>query len=98
MSDAGDGLAEVKRRFAEISEEQLQTTVENKDAVNTKRSTNQAVKILREYLEEKAQSNNWIVLTQWTGHVPRKVLCGSSEQKRGTLQEIAPHDDEVWIK
>ena len=58
MSDAGDGLAEVKRRFAEISEEQLQTTVENKDAVNTKRSTNQAVKILREYLEEKAQSNN----------------------------------------
>jgi hypothetical protein len=61
MSDAGDGLAEVKPRFAEIaeiSEEQLQTTVENKDAVNTKRSTNQAVKILREYLEEKAQSNN----------------------------------------
>jgi hypothetical protein len=58
MSDAGDGLAEVKRRFVEISEEQLQTTVENKDAVNTKRSTNQAVKILREYLEEKAQSNN----------------------------------------
>jgi hypothetical protein len=58
MSDAGDGLAEVKPRFAEISEEQLQTTVENKDAVNTKRSTNQAVKILREYLEEKAQLNN----------------------------------------
>jgi hypothetical protein len=50
-------LADVKpkRRFAEISEKQLQTIVENKDAVNTKRSTNQAVKIFREYLAEKAQ-------------------------------------------
>jgi hypothetical protein len=49
-------LADVKpkRRFAEISEEQLQTIVENKNAVNTKRSTNQAVKIFREYLAEKA--------------------------------------------
>ena len=57
---ACDGLADVKpkRRFAETTEEQLQTIVENKDAVNTKRSTNQAVKILREYLAEKAQSNN----------------------------------------
>jgi hypothetical protein len=54
-------LADVKskRRFAEISEEQLQTIVENKDAVNTKRSTNQAVKIFREYLAEKAQSNDF---------------------------------------
>jgi IS1 family transposase len=67
--------------------------------VNTKRSTNQAVKIFREYLAEKAQVEwLWIIFTQWTGHVPKKVLCGSSEQKRGTLQEIVPHDDEVWIK
>ena len=54
-------LADVKpkRRFAEISEEQLQTIIENKDAVNKKRSTNQAVKIFREYLAEKAQSNDF---------------------------------------
>ena len=54
-------LADVKpkRRFAEISEKQLQTIVENKDAVDTKRSTNQAVKIFREYLVEKAQSNDF---------------------------------------
>ena len=54
-------LADVKlkRRFAEISEEQLQTIVENKDAVNTKRSTNQAVKMVREYLAEKAQLNDF---------------------------------------
>ena len=58
---ACDGLAEVKlkRRFAEISEQQLQTIVENKDAMNTKRSTNQAVKIFREYLAENAQSNDF---------------------------------------
>jgi hypothetical protein len=47
-----DFFADVKpkRRFAEISEEQLQTIIENKKAVNKKRSTNQAVKIFREYL------------------------------------------------
>jgi hypothetical protein len=46
--------------------------------VNTKRSTNQAVKILREYLEEKAQSNNWIVFTQWTGHVNVQSIVNMS--------------------
>jgi hypothetical protein len=39
-----------------------------------------------------------VALNPLIGHVPRKVLCGSSEQKRGTWQEIVPHDDEVWIK
>ena len=57
---ACDGLAEVKPkpRFLQISEEQLQTIVENKHAVNAKRCTNQAMTFCRKYLAEKAQSND----------------------------------------
>jgi hypothetical protein len=58
LCDGAEGHTKVKRRFGESTEEQQQITVENNDTVHTKRSTNQAVKILREYLAEKAQSNN----------------------------------------
>ena len=51
-----------KRRFADISEEQLQVIVDNKDAKNTKRSTSQAVRIFREYLQEKSLSSDFDLL------------------------------------
>lgn len=47
MSDVGEVDVTFKRRFAEISDEQLQIIADNKDSANTKRSTNQAVKIFR---------------------------------------------------
>lgn len=52
----------VKRRFADISEEQFQEIVDKKDAKNTKRSTSQSVKTFREYLQEKSLSSDFEVL------------------------------------
>ena len=63
MSDVGEADVTFKRRFAEISAEQLQIIVDNKDSANTKRSTNQAVKIFRDYLQEKALSTDFESLT-----------------------------------
>ena len=42
-----------KRRFADITNQQLDKIVEDKDDKNTKRSTNQAVRLFRKYLTEK---------------------------------------------
>jgi hypothetical protein len=40
-------------RFASISDEELLRLVEDKDAVNTKRSTKTALRVFHEYLKEK---------------------------------------------
>lgn len=59
MSDVGEADVTFKRRFAEISAEQLQIILDSKDFANTKRSTNQAVKIFRDYLQGKALSTDF---------------------------------------
>lgn len=53
---------QVKRWFADISEEQLQVIVDNKDAKKTKRSTSQAVKLFREYLQETSLASDFELL------------------------------------
>lgn len=55
MSDVGTD-DKFKKRFADISDEQRKIIISNKDAVNTKRSTAQAIKLLRDYLLEKGFS------------------------------------------
>ena len=55
MSDVGTD-DKFKKRFADISDEQRKIIISNKDAVNTKRSTAQAIKLLRDYLLEKGLS------------------------------------------
>ena len=40
-------------RFAELSESELTTTLEEKDAENTKKATKVTLKIFRGYLQEK---------------------------------------------
>lgn len=55
MSDVGTD-DKFKKRFADISDEQRKIIISNKDAVNPKRSTAQAIKLLRDYLLEKGLS------------------------------------------
>jgi len=52
MSADESGAGE-KRRFADITNQQLDKIVEDKDAKNTKRSTNQAVRLFHKYLTEQ---------------------------------------------
>ena len=42
---SADESTGAKKRFAEITNQQLNKIVEDKDALNTKRSTNQAVRL-----------------------------------------------------
>jgi len=50
---SADDTVGTKRRFADISNQQLETIVQDKDAKNTRRSTDQAVRLFRKYLQEK---------------------------------------------
>ena len=42
-----------KRRFADLTNEEVKKIVEDKDSLNTKKSTKQAVRLFRKYLFEK---------------------------------------------
>jgi hypothetical protein len=48
-----DDTVGTKRGFADISKQQLETIVQDKDAKNTRRSTDQSVRLFRKYLQEK---------------------------------------------
>ena len=50
---SADDTVGTKRRFADISNQQLETIVQDKDAKHTRRSTDQAVRLFRKYLQEK---------------------------------------------
>jgi uncharacterized protein YehS (DUF1456 family) len=51
-----DDTVGTKRGFADISKQQLETIVQDKDAKNTRRSTDQSVRLFRKYLQEKELS------------------------------------------
>ena len=42
-----------KRRFSELSEEEMQQLIDSKDSINTKRVIDSAVRLLKEYCVEK---------------------------------------------
>ena len=50
---SADDTVGTKRDFADISKQQLETIVQDKDAKNTRRSTDQSVRLFRKYLQEK---------------------------------------------
>ena len=49
-------MAEVKLRFATLSEEDLSLLLDDKDAKSTKRATKSALKVFHQYLKEKADA------------------------------------------
>jgi hypothetical protein len=68
-----DEVADVhfRKRFAEITNEDLQLIVDNKDAKNTKRATSLAFKIFRDDLREKTfdtELNEYCFATNLTKH------------------------------
>lgn len=66
-------------RFASFDEKEFDEILQNKDVLNTKKATKQAVTILREYLKEKCLDVN-IKRVDKEDFVVRssKILCGSS--------------------
>jgi len=52
-NDSGSVNMTNKRRFTDNTNQQVNTIMEDKDALNTKRSTKQAVRLLHKYLLEK---------------------------------------------
>jgi hypothetical protein len=52
-NDSGSVNMTNKRRFTDITNQQVNTILEDKDALNTKRSTKEAVWLFRKYLLEK---------------------------------------------
>ena len=50
---SADDPVGTKKRFADNSNQQLETIVQDKDAENNRRSIDQAVRLFRKYLQEK---------------------------------------------
>jgi hypothetical protein len=50
---ADEAVHENKKRFATVDEEELRRILKEKDAVNTRRTTDSSVKTFRAYLREK---------------------------------------------
>lgn len=50
---ADESCAREKRRFADITNQQLDKIVDDKDAKNTKKPTNQTIRHFRKYFTEK---------------------------------------------
>ena len=72
-SKRADEVADVhfRKRFAEITNEDLQLIVDNKDAKNTKRNTSLAFNIFRDDLREKTfdtELNEYCFATNLTKH------------------------------
>lgn len=52
-----------KKRFASISEEDLEELVNSKDSASTKRSVKRGVKLFRDFLTENGKSGDFEALT-----------------------------------
>ena len=83
-SDAG-GVSKAKRRFADITNLELEKIIEEKDAKNTRRSTDQAVRMFRKYLEEKELDP---AFENYDPQTLDKILCKFYAEARTTDGEL----------
>ena len=57
-------LQTTQKRFASVTKEEYEEILRNKDSEATRKSTEKAVKLLRTYLHEKGQSEEFEKLTK----------------------------------